>query len=289
MKAHIVTPLYDRNSNAIIARLARHLEKGNGWTVHAVPNSHAVVNVFIPYTEWRRTKWRRTLTAAWFTHKELPTTEGGACLRRWEIASRAVDLRVTPARMYLTGLMEDGRAVQISHPVELEHFTPQKHRAHKRPVIGVAGRVYKGGRKGEGLVKRLARDGRWKVIASGQGWPVPCTKRAWKDMPDFYRTLNIFLCTSQIEGGPVTVLEALACGVPVVIPTGVGAMDELPNMPGIWRYDKGDYDSMIDSINYAIDWPMLPEQLRAVVEDCTAARWCQQWQQAIERLVAEMA
>ncbi|WP_175483230.1 glycosyltransferase family 4 protein [Salinihabitans flavidus] len=48
----------------------------------------------------------------------------------------------------------------------------------------------------------------------------------FSDMPDFYRGLDIFVCTSAIEGTPNTVLEAMACGVPV-ISTDVGIVPEI--------------------------------------------------------------
>lgn len=35
-------------------------------------------------------------------------------------------------------------------------------------------------------------------------------------MPDFYRGLDLFVCTSAMEGTPNTVLEAMACGIPIV-------------------------------------------------------------------------
>lgn len=47
----------------------------------------------------------------------------------------------------------------------------------------------------------------------------------FEDMPDFYRQMDVFVCTSAMEGTPNPVLEAMACGIPVVS-TDVGIVPE---------------------------------------------------------------
>lgn len=47
-----------------------------------------------------------------------------------------------------------------------------------------------------------------------------------EDMPDFYRALDVFVLASWTEGLPRTVLEAMACGIPVVA-TAVGGTHEV--------------------------------------------------------------
>jgi glycosyltransferase involved in cell wall biosynthesis len=60
-------------------------------------------------------------------------------------------------------------------------------------------------------------------------------------MQEFYQSLDVFLVTSEVEGGPVTILEALACGVPVIAPSGVGFVNEYD----VITYPRGDYDTMV--------------------------------------------
>lgn len=48
----------------------------------------------------------------------------------------------------------------------------------------------------------------------------------FSEMPDFYRNLDVFVCTSSMEGTPNTLLEAMACGIPIAT-TDVGIVPQL--------------------------------------------------------------
>jgi len=46
--------------------------------------------------------------------------------------------------------------------------------------------------------------------------------RPYDQMPDFYRDIDVYLCTSDHEGLPTPALEAAACGIPIVsVPVGI--------------------------------------------------------------------
>jgi hypothetical protein len=133
----------------------------------------------------------------------------------------------------------------------------------------------KNSRKGLHLAARLAGEERpWEVVASGEGWPVPCRQYELSALPGFYRSLDVLLCTSLIEGVPMPPLEALACGTKVVIPRGVGMLDDLPSVPGIVRYEAGNYDGMVRAIDEALDTQANPEELAAAVAPYNAENWC---------------
>jgi len=102
-------------------------------------------------------------------------------------------------------------------------------------------------------------------------------------MPAFYQNLDLYLCTALIEGIPMPPLEALACGVPVVIPRGVGLLDSLPEMPGIAHYQAGDVTDMAEAVKRVLAEHTDTAPLRAQVQRFTR----QAWQEDFARPFAE--
>src|SRR5439155_21708456 len=89
-----------------------------------------------------------------------------------------------------------------------------------------------------------------------------------EDMPWFYAASDCLLMTSDLEGSPNCVMEALACGVPVVgVP--VGNVAEMIDTPQRGRIAPRDPDLLADAIEEV--WrsqslarsSLLPEALRA--------------------------
>jgi glycosyltransferase involved in cell wall biosynthesis len=116
-------------------------------------------------------------------------------------------------------------------------------------VFGVIGRVYNQDRKGVHLVQ-AAIDHGYTFVACGakrniramprRQWPCPLTHRIEKRNA-FYQTIDYLVVTATDEGGPMSVLEAIARGVPVIAPAGVGWCDEFPCLG---RYQAGDWASL---------------------------------------------
>ena len=73
------------------------------------------------------------------------------------------------------------------------------------------------------VIQRLVDDG-FAILADFAD-----RKERWRpleEMPDYYNKLDVLLCASAMEGTPDPVLEAMACGVPV-ISTDVGVVSEV--------------------------------------------------------------
>jgi hypothetical protein len=116
---------------------------------------------------------------------------------------------------------------------------------------------------------------------------VPTKRYDWRDMPAFYQSLDVLVCTSRVEGGPMPVLEALSCGVSVVIPHGVGILDELPDTLGIHRYKRGNAESLARAFGEAVEarGDVAREALRAVTEPYTIAAFCRAHEEALMEMV----
>lgn len=286
VRIHIVAR--DHTSDQILARLAAQLAQHSAFTVGPMPDPRADLNLFAPYLEWERFKhFHSTKTAAWFSHPE-PGNDLKA--RPWEECARAVDLRLVWTPLYEAELSAYGPTARVMPPLDRDFFTPGPRHSHERRVVGTSGFVYPGGRKGEQLIARLVSDfPEVDFRASGSGWPCPTTRYAWGDVPDFYRSLDVYVCTSLTEGIGYGPLEALACGIPVVIPRGVGVFDELPSLENLHRYTADDYASLKAALETALtrlaEGGYNPTSLRGATARYTVEAWQESHVEAIEHLL----
>ena len=282
MNIHIVCVRI--NADRVLPRLARTLAIKTGWTVAERPNHAAKLNYFFPYLELQKREYTETKTAAWFTHRD---TKNKDKMQLWDSVAGRVGLRTLTANIYRPFLDKHG-PVQIVRPaVERDIFTPVKKRRGKR--VGVSGFSYNDNRKGEDLITRLSRSKLGKTYewtASGRGWQIPTRSYSWADMPGFYQSLDLFICASRIEGVPMPPLEVLSCGIPVIIPQGVGMLDDLPDIRGIYRFKSGNYKDFERAFKLAVnDKPANPEQLRAAVEQYNYDNWANDHIEAFEQFL----
>ena len=268
--------------------MARMLSEGLGWTISDQPDPKAL-NYALPYLEIRDKHSLPMISL--FSHLEdtVPVKA-----KIWEAQATRSLLRICWTPMYEENLAQYGPTVRINPPLDRDVFAPvpdvtKRNKYHPKLVVGVSGFVYGGGRKGEALVGGVSQSDvgqkfDWNAI--GRGWPVPTRGLKWRQLATWYSSLDIYFCPSLVEGIPYGPLEALACGTPIIIPRHVGMMDDLPDMPGIVRYDVGDEESAKQALAELADSmeSVRPDDLRAVTEPYTIEGWVSGHAEAIEEL-----
>lgn len=282
MRVHIITN--DTTSDQILARLARKLLELPDWSASETPDPSADLNYYFPYLWYDG--FHGTPVAAWFTHLE---ETGRRKISLWQNVSRVADLRMTSAKIYETHLAEIGPTRFVTTPLDRDKFKPgPAHPARERKVVGTSGFVYASGRKGEGLIRQLMASPLGKTIdlvASGEGWPCHTRLYDWTRVQEFYQALDVYICTSTVEGIGYGPLEALACGVPVVIPRGVGVFDELPGAQNLFRYKAGDFGDLCRMIERALAEPVNRDSLRAITARFSDEAWQQGHMRAFQELL----
>jgi len=286
------------SDDRVIPRFARYLRDRLGWTLTAAPRPGYDAYYLSAYFEVQVCrKWPDAPVAAYFTHRE-EQPPGNAKAKLFDRTAKRVDLRMATARMYAEYLEQFGPTVQVHPPVERERFvppprpSPQRGKGHL--VAGFSGYIYRNKRKGEDLARVLlkmpiAQTLEWR--ASGRGWPIHAERFSWRQMPEFYQSLDVLICTSRVEGVPMPPLEALSCGVSVVVPRGVGLLDELPDVLGIHRYKRGDVADLMRAVSEAAELrsDVDREALRATTEPYSVENWCAEHAAAFEALVGRGA
>lgn len=272
-------------NSLIVGRMAQALVAETGWKLSREHDANADLNYYMAYRGWTPAK---TQFAAYYYHRDV--------LGHWEPGGRGVAppqhavLRVITAQQFLPVMRRLGPTVCINPPVDREKFQPGARRALPgRPTIGVVGRVYGNGRKGEQLINHMLKTEigqRFEWRGCGVGWPVPTTWYDWADLQQFYHDIDLYVCTSLLEGVPHPPLEALACGVPIVIPQGVGLLDELPAVEGIIRFRAGSIAGLEQALQTAM--PLLGRVDRATLREITAPYTAAAWAEGHVRAFKEL-
>jgi len=251
MKVVVVCQNYAKDR--VLPRYARYLAEGNGWDLSMRALVGYDINYYMAYFDHQKNKDFKGRVAAYFTHRE----EGKKGDLYDQVAEK-VWLRLAMNQGQLRHLRESGPSIAPTLPLERDTFTLRSSKTllkdSERPVLGFSGFVYGSGRKGEHLANLLTQEfGKHATFrASGRGWPCITKMYNWIYLPDFYKSLDLYICTASVEGGPMTTLEALSTGIPVVIPEDVGIHPELPDIPGIYKYQTGNYRSLSDAVDRAL-------------------------------------
>lgn len=222
---------------------------------------------FIPYYEQRKVYGKST---AWFSHMELKEP----LKSKFVSAAKEVNHCISHSQKYYSILTSCGiqNVSQIMPGVDLNLYTLRTNKRNKssKLVVGFVGRHYtSSNRKNPVLLKKIGGLPFVDLRISGG-------KVKEKDMPDFYRQLDVVISPATIEGGPMCITESLAQGIPIVCYESVGVANEFDE--GVLRVPFGREDIFIrrledmwkrqDHINIWRDSQQM-ERMRAQVADFT--------------------
>lgn len=251
----------------ILERLAREIADRLPYVSYSlVPDPSAAIQYYVTYG-CRKTRVS-PIEMALFTHRE-EDAEAGA---RFDAAARDVDHAVSMS----SGTAKLVKALGVTQHscimpgVDLDIF-------HPKLKVAVVGRTYHTGRKGEALVSAVmdVPDIEWHF--TGPGWPGPAINVTDEDLPSFYRSMDYILVPALNEGGPMSVLEALASGVQVIAST-VGWVPDFPHIP----FAQGDAASLRKVL---MDLRAERMKLRASVVHMTWDNWAAQHDDLFRKLM----
>jgi glycosyltransferase involved in cell wall biosynthesis len=217
----VVGPADDWVLERLARRLAAKLPYAEfvPWRPRACPATRLAY--YVNYALYERPSG--LIDVAFFTHND----EAHQFLER----ARGVDFCVCMSRLYADWLLAQG----VAHVAHLR-MGFDYYRYRPRLVLGVVGRLGHP-RKGRPLVERLRRLPFVEVI---------CTEGQAQegDLREVYQRVDYVLVPATVEGGPMSLLEGLAMGKPVIAPDGVGLVPEFAGTEHVRRYPAGDAEAL---------------------------------------------
>lgn len=187
----------------VLERMARnYADVIEGATVGSHADLRADCNVYMPYYLMA---YETKRDVALFTHLEDAATSDHAAAKaaKFHAVARAAD--ACWAMSHATAKHLPPEKTQVLKPPPAPEFLG-------RPlVLGFSGIPQPFGRKNFEWIDHLR-----KIPGVECRWTMG--KLEQKAMPGFYREIDYLVVLSNNEGGPMPVVEALACGTPVIAP-----------------------------------------------------------------------
>jgi len=194
---------------------------------------------FLPYYEQYKVNYPST---AWFSHQELKNP----IRDKFISAGKEVNFCFSHSNKYANILYKGGidksKIKQVMPGVDLDKFKQREQLPDNRNklVAGYVGRQYtSSNRKNPNLLYKFAKLSFVEFRATDGKIPE-------NEMPKFYADLDITISPATVEGGPMSILESLAVGVPILCYENVGVSDEFGI--GCFRTPFGDEERIFDQL-----------------------------------------
>lgn len=180
-------------------------------------NNQYDITYFLNYALYRPVK-NSKFVGGYFTHKENG--------RFKEIADK-MDFCISMSLKYVNDLTGSRQNVYVVHPgIDLEVFKPKLR-------IGVISNL-KSSRKGKELLDKIKEISYVELKVTGGSL-------AENEISDFYNSVDYVLIPGRIEGGPMALIEGLACGKKIIAPD-VGMVKEFDRH--VYSYDRDNINSL---------------------------------------------
>jgi glycosyltransferase involved in cell wall biosynthesis len=195
------------------------------------------VNIYVNYALYQKTG----KDIAYFTHREK-TDE--ALQKKFDQVAKDCDWCVAQCTNTLKLL--PSKKSSIIKPGVGKHFVK------KELVLGIPVKKQPFDRKRLSWAEELTTIPGVKVVFAEGDIP-------YKRMHKWYKKLDYILITSENEGGPMGVLEAIAMCKPFIAPKGVGWVEEYP---GIYFDTKEELREIVEGLTYKRDaWEFSSKQI----------------------------
>ncbi len=210
LKINIVAP--PKSDGWILRRWAERWAEFLPADISQSPSNKHDVNFYVNYALYN--KGSRGLDVAYFTHKE-----GGELGVKFDSVAVDCELCIAQCKTTQDVILNESNNTLESDDIPIVYPGLDIEFNKQEKIVGVIGRDYASGRKRFSWLDTIEIPG----IYIKQYDNIE-----YKEMPRVYREIDFLLVTSDKEGGPMPVAEAIGMGVPVIMPEGVGWYSEVP-------------------------------------------------------------
>lgn len=103
-------------------------------------------------------------------------------------------------------------------------------------------------------------------------------------LPDYYRSADLYVCASHSDGSSISLLEAMACGLPALVSDIAGNQEWVEPLGNGWWFPDGDSEALAQALldfgDQAGDWGRYGARSREIAEQ--RADWTRNFPKLLE-------
>ena len=110
------------------------------------------------------------------------------------------------------------------------------------------------------------------------------------EVPALMQQCTVFVFPSYFEGFGLVLLEAMACGLPVITTTATAGPDIVTEGEDGWVIEPGDLTSLVEKMTFCLEHPQIVREMgmhaRRTAERFTWAAYGDRWMQILSEVCA---